>query len=489
MGVQYATETVLATSVEKEPSLTRSLQDQLFALSAIDGRYRSKLENLAPLLSEAGLMSFRIRVEAEWILHLVDHPALPGEFELTPAVRERLEQLASQVPDSALLRIKELERTTNHDVKAVEYYLRETLAEAGANQKILAFIHFACTSEDINNLSYGLMLHETRQKVVLPTMDRIVSQLEEMALRYKNLPMLSRTHGQTASPTTLGKEMAVFAHRLWKQRQKLAAVALEGKMSGAVGNYNAHLAAYPDVDWVYLTQGFIEKRLGLKQNLLTTQIENHDSMVEYAEHIKRFNTILIGLCRDIWSYISIEYFKQQAKAGEIGSSTMPHKINPIDFENAEGNLGVANSLATHYSDKLLISRWQRDLTDSTVQRTLGTFIGHTVLAYESFLKGLSKITPHEPTLATDLEQSWEVMAEAIQTCMRRYEITDAYERLKNATRGQKVEAAALQKLIRECPELPDAVQERLLAMTPADYVGCAATLVDRFVQERRDADQ
>lgn len=469
--------------------MTRSLQDQLFALSAIDGRYRSKLENLAPLLSEAGLMSFRIRVEAQWILHLVDHPALPGEFELAAPVRERLEQLSKHVPDAALLRIKELERTTNHDVKAVEYYLRETLGEAGANKKILAFIHFACTSEDINNLSYGLMLHETRQKVILPAMDRIVSQLEEMALRYKNQAMLSRTHGQTASPTTLGKELAVFAHRLWKQRQKLAAVELEGKMSGAVGNYNAHLAAYPDVDWVYLTKGFIEKRLGLKQNLLTTQIENHDSMVEYAEHIKRFNTILIGLCRDIWSYISIEYFKQQAKAGEIGSSTMPHKINPIDFENAEGNLGVANSLATHYSDKLLISRWQRDLTDSTVQRTLGTFLGHAVLAYESFLKGLSKISANEKAIAADLEQSWEVMAEAIQTVMRRFEITDAYERLKNATRGQSVEAADLQKLIRECPELPDVVKERLLKMAPADYVGCAATLVDRFVQERRDADQ
>ncbi len=489
MGVHNASESASATAVGKEPSLTRSIHEQLFAISAIDGRYRSKLESLAPFLSEAGLITFRVRVEAEWILHLADHPALPGEIELSPSVREQLEKHRKGIPEEALLRVKELEKTTNHDVKAVEYYLRETLTKAGATDKILAFIHFACTSEDINNLSYALMLHEARQHVILPAMDQIVNELEAMALRYKDLAMLSRTHGQSASPTTLGKELAVFAHRLWKQRQRLADVALEGKMSGAVGNYNAHHAAYPDVDWAYLSLGFIEKRLGLKQNLLTTQIENHDSMVEFAEDIKRFNTILIGLNRDIWSYISIDYFSQESKAGEIGSSTMPHKINPIDFENSEGNLGVANSLATHYSDKLLISRWQRDLTDSTVQRTLGTFLGHSLLAYQSFLKGLGKISANEAVISRDLDQSWEVLGEAIQTCMRRFSIVDAYERLKHATRGQKVTAQALHELVQACPELPDAHKERLLTMTPKDYTGFAAILVDRFVQERRDADQ
>lgn len=467
--------------------MIRSLQEQLFALSAIDGRYRPKLEVLAPLLSEAGLMSFRIRVEAEWLLHLSEHLALPGELDLSPASRALLQQLVKSAPEAAILRIKELEKTTNHDVKAVEYYLREVLTATGANAKTLAFIHFACTSEDINNLAYALMLKEARTRVILPAMDHLIQTLENMAVLYKKLPMLARTHGQSASPTSLGKELAVFAHRLWKQRLKFAALDLEGKMSGAVGNYNAHLAAYPDVDWIFVAKGFIEERLDLKQNLLTTQIENHDSLVEYTEIVQRFNTILIGLTRDLWSYISIDYFSQEAKAGEIGSSTMPHKINPIDFENAEGNLGIANALATHFSDKLPISRWQRDLSDSTVQRNLGSFVAHSFLAYQSLLKGLSKIKANEAVIQRDLDQAWEVLAEAIQTCMRRYGIVDAYERLKNATRGQRVERSDLQNLVKNCEELPSSVQDRLSQMLPGEYVGFAAELVDRFVAERQHA--
>lgn len=467
--------------------MNRSEHDQLFAISAVDGRYRNKLEALAPHVSEAGLIAYRLRVEAEWVLHLASYPGLRNELPLNSRTREVLEQLAGQAPATACQRIKELERTTNHDVKAVEYYLRETLGEAGADNKTLAFIHFACTSEDINNLSYALMLSEVRRLVVLPEMDRILQKLEEMATTYKDLSMLARTHGQSASPTTLGKELAVFAHRLLRQRQKLSALQLEGKMSGAVGNYNAHLAAYPDLDWVELARSFIEDRLGLQQNLLTTQIENHDSMVEYGQHLQHFNTILIGLCRDIWSYISIEYFRQESKAGEVGSSTMPHKVNPIDFENAEGNFGVANALASHFSDKLPISRWQRDLSDSTVQRTLGTFLGHSVLGYQSLLKGLGKITANPDAIARDLEQAHEVLAEAIQTCMRRYGVVDAYERLKHATRGQKVQREDLLQLIDSCQELPEAEKKRLKAMTPTTYTGCAAALVDRFVRERHHA--
>ncbi len=467
--------------------MNRHDTDQLFAISAVDGRYRPKLEALAPHLSEAGLIRYRLRVEAEWLLHLAQTEGVQQDLRLSPPVQEVLETLAAQAPATAFQRVKDLEKTTNHDVKAVEYYLREALEEVGAEAQVLAFIHFACTSEDINNLAYALMLHHTRHHILLPEMDKVLQKLDEMILSYRDLPMLSRTHGQTASPTTLGKELAVFAHRLSKQRDKLAALRLEGKMSGAVGNYNAHLAAYPDLPWITIAKQFIEERLGLKQNLLTTQIENHDSMVELCSIVRTFNTILIGFCRDMWSYISIDYFKQETKAGEVGSSTMPHKVNPIDFENAEGNLGFANTMAQHYADKLLISRWQRDLSDSTVQRTLGTFVGHSILAYQSLHKGLGKVRANPEALAEDLDKAHEVLGEAIQTCMRRYGVMDAYERLKAATRGQKVTAEDLRRVIEDCSALPASEKQRLAALLPSQYLGCAAHLVDAYRKGREHA--
>lgn len=457
-----------------------SSDHQLMALSAIDGRYRDKLEALAPYVSEAGLINYRLRVEAEWLLHLANCPGVSQDLELSSAVRSCLQALTEKVPESAAHRIKELEKSTNHDVKAVEYYLREALSAVGAGPRVLAFIHFACTSEDINNLAYGLMLSDVRRNILVPAMDRLLSQLDEMALGTQNVPMLARTHGQSATPTTLGKELAVFAHRLRKPKALLEQLRLEGKMSGAVGNYNAHLAAYPELDWVEIARSFIEDRLGLKQNLLTTQIENHDSMVEFAAAVQRFNTILIGFCRDMWSYISIDYFQQVSQANEVGSSTMPHKVNPIDFENAEGNLGVANALAEHFAEKLPISRWQRDLSDSTVQRTWGTLLGHTLLAYQALGKGLSKVRPNAAVIARDLDGAVEVLGEAIQTCMRRYGVVDAYERLKAATRGQKVNREHLMTLIDSCPELPLDVKNRLKELTPAGYVGCAGELVQRY---------
>jgi adenylosuccinate lyase len=463
--------------------LNRSETDQLYSLSAIDGRYRSKLEALAPIVSEAGLIRYRLRVEAEWLLHLSASPAL--DFVLSPQAERTLTAIARDVPTAGLLRVKELEKTTNHDVKAVEYYLREVLA--GEEPRTHAFIHFGCTSEDINNLAYALMLVDARERVLLPEIDRVIGSLEEMALAYKAMPMLSRTHGQTASPTTLGKEMAVFAHRFRKQRQALIEVRLEGKMSGAVGNYNAHLAAYPEVDWLAVSTSFIEERLLLRLNPLTTQIENHDAMVMYTDALRRFHTIAIGLCRDMWSYISINYFKLQVKSGEVGSSTMPHKVNPIDFENAEGNFGVANALANHFADKLLISRWQRDLSDSTVQRVLGTYLGHSVLALQSLQRGLSKISPRPEVIKADVEGAIEVLGEAIQTAMRRYGVIDAYERLKAATRGQTVDMEDLCGVIDECAQLPADVKTRLKASTPSNYVGDAARLVDNYLEKGRHA--
>ncbi|MBC7659001.1 MAG: adenylosuccinate lyase [Chitinophagaceae bacterium] len=461
--------------------MNRSETEQLYSISAVDGRYRTKLEKLAPLVSEAALITYRLRVEAEWLLHLSETAAI--DFQLSPGAVKTLLNIIKEPEPKGLLRVKELEKTTNHDVKAIEYYLREVLS--GENDRTLAFIHFACTSEDINNLSYALMLHEVRAKVLLPEIDGVLNRLETMALQHKNLAMLARTHGQTASPTTLGKEMAVFAHRLRKQRTELVRVELEGKMSGAVGNYNAHLAAYPKLDWVEITRTFIENRLGLKQNLLTTQIENHDSMIALTDAQRRYNTIALGLCRDIWSYISIDYFKQEVKAGEIGSSTMPHKVNPIDFENAEGNFGIANSLATHFADKLLISRWQRDLSDSTVQRTLGTFFGHTVLALQALSKGLDKISPRPDVIRADVDGAWEVLGEAIQTAMRRFGVLDAYERLKAATRGQRVDREDLIRVIDACDALPLDRKNELKALVPSQYTGDANRLVDLYL-ERRD---
>ncbi|SMF22262.1 adenylosuccinate lyase [Pseudobacteriovorax antillogorgiicola] len=458
-----------------------TLENQLFAVSAVDGRYRSKVEELAPLTSEAGLIANRIRVEAAWLLHLDECPEIHGDLNLPASIKPVLAELVTGPSQEAFISVKDYEKTTNHDVKAVEYYLRDVLKNHGCDDQQLAFIHFACTSEDINNLSYALMLKDCRDQVLLPYMDRIIDDLKAKAKQTASLPMLSRTHGQTASPTTLGKEFAVFGHRLLKQRQSLAAVELEGKMSGAVGNYNAHISAYPSVDWHQLSRSFIEERLGLKQNPLTTQIENHDSMIAFTDLVKHFNTILIGFARDMWSYISIGYFKQQTKAGEVGSSTMPHKVNPIDFENAEGNLGIANGIASHLSDKLLISRWQRDLSDSTVQRVLGTLFGHALIAYKSTLKGLDKVLVNEERLREDLDQAWEVLAEPVQTVMRRYGIADAYERLKAATRGRPVDRDAIQSMIRDCQEIPVQAKQDLLALTPATYLGIAESLTLEFV--------
>ncbi|MBC7531302.1 MAG: adenylosuccinate lyase [Oligoflexus sp.] len=463
--------------------MNRSETEQLYSISAVDGRYRSKLEKLAPLVSEAALISYRLRVEAEWLLHLSESPEI--DFQLSAVATKKLTGVIKEADPKGLLRVKELEKTTNHDVKAIEYYLRELLV--GEDDRTMAFIHFACTSEDINNLSYALMLKEVREKVLLPEIDALLLKLDTMAKEYKSLAMLARTHGQTASPTTLGKELAVFAHRLAKQRAELVRVELEGKMSGAVGNYNAHLAAYPKLDWVEITRRFIENRLGLKQNLLTTQIENHDSMIALTDVQRRFNTISIGLCRDIWSYISNDYFKQEVKAGEVGSSTMPHKVNPIDFENAEGNFGIANALANHFADKLLISRWQRDLSDSTVQRVLGTFFAHTVLASQALRKGLDKISPRPDVIQADVEGAYEVLGEAIQTAMRRFGVLDAYERLKSATRGQRVLQEDLIRVIDDCAELPADLKKELKALKPDSYVGDAARLVDIYLERRGHA--
>ncbi len=457
------------------------MEHGLLAVSALDGRYRSRVDELAMSLSEAGLIKSRVKVEAAWLLHLAEHPVVGKDIGLSDGSRAVLEKLYNGIDMKAAEQVKAYERTTNHDVKAVEYYMRDAMREAGATDRELAFIHFACTSEDINNLAYSLMLREARDESVLKSMDAIIDSLSEKAREHKALPMLSRTHGQTASPTTLGKELAVFAHRLKKQRNKLAELRFEGKMSGAVGNYNAHLSAYPDVDWLELSRSFMKDKLDIDLNILTTQIENHDGQAEYADTVRRFNVILIGLCRDFWSYISNAYFKQKTVAGEVGSSTMPHKVNPIDFENAEGNLGVANSLCTHFTEKLLISRWQRDLSDSTVQRVWGTMVGHSILAYKSCLKGLSKVEVNAHVLHNDLESAQEVLAEPIQTVMRRYGVMDAYERLKAATRGQAVTREALLDLVASTDELPSEAKDLLSKMTPSSYVGIAERLTEEFL--------
>ena len=460
-------------------------QRQLEAITPLDGRYGSKLEGLGPLVGEGALIGYRLRVECEWLLHLAEVPEIKPYLTLSPEVRASLDQLRAAATTEASYQIKEIEKTTNHDVKAVEYYLQNHLRHAGAPAATLAFIHFACTSEDINNLSYGLMLKELRAKRLLPAMDRIIHDLADKAAQYADLAMLSRTHGQTASPTTLGKELAVFGRRLQSQRDRFAMLPLAGKINGAVGNYNAHRVAFADVEWESVARRFVEKRLGLAFNPLTTQIESHDSLVEYAAILKHFNTILIGLARDIWGYVSLGYFTQKVKENEVGSSTMPHKINPIDFENAEGNLGLANALATHFEDKLPISRWQRDLSDSTVQRALGTLVGHSELAWSSLLRGLGKIVAAPARIASDLEGAWEVLAEPVQTVMRRHGVVDAYERLKQATRGRPVTHAVLLALVDETAELPEAAKAELRALTPAAYIGDAPRLARDFARTRR----
>ncbi|MGI4777805.1 MAG: adenylosuccinate lyase [Janthinobacterium lividum] len=451
------------------------------ALSPLDGRYAAKLSALRPLMGEQGYMHRRVQVEVAWFVALSDCGF--AEFKpLTPGARKYLLALVSNFSEADATAIKEIEKTTNHDVKAVEYWIKSRF---DARPELLAtaeFVHFACTSEDINNTSHALQIQAAREKVLLPALDAIVAKLREMAHLFAGVSMLARTHGQTASPTTVGKEIANVAVRLAKAREQIAGVQLLGKMNGAVGNYNAHLAAWPDFDWEAFSRKVIETPapygLGLTFQPYSIQIEPHDYMAELFDAVARADTILIDFSRDIWGYVSLGYFKQRLKKGEIGSSTMPHKVNPIDFENAEGNLGLANALLRHLSEKLPISRWQRDLTDSTVLRNIGVAFGYAVLAYASLSTGLGKLELNEEALADDLDASWEVLAEPIQTVMRRYGVQGAYEQLKEVTRGKTVTAEALHGLIRSLA-IPETEKERLLAMTPSSYVGKAAELAKR----------
>ena len=446
----------------------------LTALSPLDGRYAGKVEPLRPIFSEYGLMHRRVQVEIEWLLALAAEPAIAELPPFAPAQIAALKAIAADFSVADGERIKAIEATTNHDVKAVEYFIKERIGNDPALAQAKEFVHFACTSEDINNLSYALMLRDARSEVLLPAFDRIIASLRAMAHTHAALPMLSRTHGQTASPTTLGKELANVVARLQRQRTQLAAVEISGKINGAVGNYNAHAITYPELDWRAFSQHFVQS-LGLDYNAYTTQIEPHDGVAEYCDAVRRANIILIDLSRDIWGYISVGYFKQSLKAGEVGSSTMPHKVNPIDFENAEGNLGLANALLGHFAEKLPISRWQRDLTDSTVLRALGTAFGHSLVALESLAKGLGKLTVNTARLAADLDASWEVLAEAVQTVMRRYGLPEPYEQLKALTRGQGITRDSMRSFISGL-DLPADARQRLLDLTPGGYVGLAEGL-------------
>jgi adenylosuccinate lyase len=450
----------------------------LSALSPLDGRYASKTDALRPWLSEAAFMRQRVQVEVHWLIAL-SQAKLPDFPSFSVAAEAVLLKLVSDFSDADAQRIKAIEAVTNHDVKAVEYWMKEKVAGHAELEKASEFIHFACTSEDINNTSHGLMLKGARQDVILPKLKEVLASLTNLAVLNADIPMLSRTHGQPASPTTLGKEMANVAMRLERAIKNIENVPLLGKMNGAVGNYNAHLSAYPDVDWESFSKEVVEKRLGLQFNPYTIQIEPHDYMAELFDAVARANTILLDLNRDIWGYISVGYFKQKTKAGEIGSSTMPHKVNPIDFENSEGNLGIANALLKHLSEKLPVSRWQRDLTDSTVLRNLGTALGHSLLAYDSVLRGLGKLETNPVRLAEDLDNCWEVLAEPVQTVMRRYGVPNPYEQLKELTRGKGITPEGLKTFIQGLA-IPDDAKESLLKMTPASYIGKAIELAKRL---------
>ncbi len=442
----------------------------LTAISPLDGRYGSKTLQLRPVFSEFGLIKQRVLVEVRWLQHLARHTGIHELPDFSSEDHQFLQQLVENFSLSDAERIKEIERTTNHDVKAVEYFLKEQLQTRPGLSSALEFVHFACTSEDINNLSHALMLKEGRE-VIESSMQALVDQIANLAQEHAAIPMLSRTHGQTASPTTLGKEMANVAYRLARQLKQVKQVELLGKINGAVGNYNAHLVTYPEIDWPALAQGFVES-LGLSFNPYTTQIEPHDYIAELFDAYARFNTILIDFDRDVWGYISLGYFKQRTIAGEVGSSTMPHKVNPIDFENSEGNLGLANAVLQHLASKLPISRWQRDLTDSTVLRNMGVGLAQSLLAYEATLKGISKLQVNQSRIAEDLDQAWEVLAEAVQTVMRRYGIESPYEKLKAFTRGKAITAPMMQEFVATL-DLPQAEKDRLLALTPSDYTGNA----------------
>ena len=454
---------------------------QLTAISPVDGRYASKSESLRGIFSEFGLLKYRVQVEVRWLQMLASNDAIKEVPAFSDAANQKLDSIINNFSVSDATRIKDIESTTNHDVKAVEYFLKEQVAD---NQELLAiseFIHFACTSEDINNLSHGLMLSHARDEVILPYCDKLISELKRLARENREVPMMARTHGQPASPTTMGKEMANVAVRLQRQRDQIAAVSILGKINGAVGNYNAHLSAYPDVDWHTLSQQFVTS-LGLSWNAYTTQIEPHDYIAELFDAVGRFNTILIDFDRDVWGYIALGHFKQKTVEGEIGSSTMPHKVNPIDFENSEGNLGLANAIFDHLATKLPVSRWQRDLTDSTVLRNLGVGVGYSVIAYQASLKGISKLEVNAQSLLNELDNNWALLAEPIQTVMRRYGIEKPYEKLKTLTRGKQVNAQAISEFI-DTLEMPNHAKDELKALTPASYIGDAIRLVDELLKD------
>ena len=451
--------------------MTKVSLSPLTAVSPIDGRYGGKTDMLRTVFSEYGLIRYRVLVEVRWLQHLAANPAIVEVAPFSKDATALLNGLVDNFTIEHAERVKEIERTTNHDVKAVEYLIKETIADNAELLAVSEFVHFACTSEDINNLSHALMLKEGCDDIVVPALQAIHGQLTAMAIEFSDVAMLARTHGQTASPTTVGKEMANVAYRLQRQLASITAVPLLGKINGAVGNYNAHISAYPDLDWPAISQSFIED-LGLEFNPYTTQIEPHDYMAELFDGLARSNTILIDFARDIWGYISLGYFKQKTIAGEVGSSTMPHKVNPIDFENAEGNLGIANALYGHLSAKLPVSRWQRDLTDSTVLRNMGVGLGYSMIAYASLDKGIGKLQLNQEPLAADLDSAWEVLAEPIQTVMRRYGIEEPYEKLKVLTRGNVMDQATIQAFI-DTLEIPQEAKTALKAMTPASYIGNA----------------
>ncbi len=447
------------------------LLSQLSAISPIDGRYAKKTEMLRPIFSEYGLIYHRVLVEVRWIQTLARHAEILEVPNFSNDANALLESIINDFNEQDAQRIKDIEKITNHDVKAVEYFLKEKITDSVELARISEFFHFACTSEDINNLSHALMLKAGRDTILIPKLNKLSDTLSELAKQNANVSMMSRTHGQPASPTTLGKEMANVVYRLQRQLSQINKVPMLGKINGAVGNYNAHLSAYPDIDWPKLAQTFVES-LGLDWNPYTTQIEPHDYIAELFDSMARCNTILIDLSRDIWSYISIGYFKQRTIAGEVGSSTMPHKVNPIDFENAEGNLGIANAILNHLGQKLPISRWQRDLTDSTVLRNLGTGFGHVMIALDSLQRGLSKLEVNHAVISDDLDRNWEVLAEPIQTVMRRYGIEQPYEKLKELTRGQRINADIIREFVGKL-DLPEHAKQQLIDMTPASYIGNA----------------
>lgn len=453
--------------------------NRLRALSPSDGRYADQVSSLRDIFSEYGLIRFRVLVEVRWLQRMADEPGIPEVGPFNSVMKFALNKIVDEFSMDDAAHIKEIEARINHDVKAVEYFLRERIGSSTDAGNLGDFIHFGCTSEDINNLAYALMLRQGRDNVLLPMMRDLQAKMRSMAIDYAEVAMLSRTHGQPASPTTVGKEFANVLARLTSARDRFSSVPIRGKFNGAVGNFNAHVVAYPDCDWPEISRGFIES-LGLDPNMHTTQIEPHDWIADYAHSLMRYNTVMLDFCRDVWGYISLGYFKQRVAEGEVGSSTMPHKVNPIDFENAEGNLGLANAMLDHMALKLPISRWQRDLSDSTVQRNYGVAIAYAVIAMQSLSKGLNKLQINPEVIARDIDQNWEVLGEAIQTVMRRYGVPEPYEKLKSLTRGRAITKDRLHEFIAAL-DIPDDARQRLLELTPATYIGLAAQLARRDI--------